>query len=132
MSPFRDLFVALTDEAFAIAKGIGEQAVKKAQDVPKQSLSRVFLLLEALSSGPGERFMANRFGWSTWLIQRSAYRADIEVRALLHCGHVLHLEPIDERVLSSALRGEMLDILIDAIDRRVEKAPRWYCVQVSP
>ena len=129
-SVFRPLFVELGEDAFAIAKGIAEQAVKQALDraKPTGEIDRLSRMLGALSDGPGARHLASRYGWTEHRFSRPPYDRAVYIRAELRCGHVVRLEPVSELALMLASHGEMLHTFIDLLDRRANEARYCYCV----
>lgn len=135
--PFRELFVELSEQAFAVARAIGEQAVaeakKRADDhafLYKRAYaeSRESKLLHAIHHGPGAGFLRGRYNWCEFAIVRSEWRTSFEIWPRLKCGHWTKLDPIDERVLAMAQHGAILDALLDAIDDRVQLGRDCYCV----
>lgn len=132
--PFRELFVELSRVAFEQAKALGEAAVEQAKQkqhddrgmeyVIKQAYapSRETRLIEALSVGLGERYMADHFGWQEFSIERHIY-GHLRVSGRLGCGH-FHRVDVDARVIMLAERGEMIHVLVEAIEKRLAVKPR--------
>lgn len=128
-APFRELFVELSRDAFEIAKGIGEQAVHRARERLKQTTprrqGRVSQIVDAFSSeGPANRYLLSRYRWTRLSIRRAASFDGIEFTVLLPCGHTHQVRPIDELILHRSLMGEIVNTLIEILDKRDDEAPR--------
>ena len=128
--PFREMFVELSDAVFAALQGIGEQAVRKAQESSYCNYrpSQFLALINALDNNSiAQERIADRFGWKRLLgTQRAAMSPDIEVIVELNCGHC-HRFRVDEHKLtrdSSVLMAMMEQMQKHARGRSCYCTPR--------
>jgi hypothetical protein len=112
--PFRELFVELSADVFAIAKApfrpgpIGQ-------------------VLDVANERPMSDWLMRRYGWRRFAISRCAYDGKVEISARLDCGHLIEYKPIDERALHLASNPAFA--FIDALDKSVDDTARCYCVR---
>lgn len=84
----RELFHELTADAFAIAKAMLEEAIKKAR--PPEShhrQSRVAKLAELTNRGPLGGLLCRQYGWERVVMYRTADRDAVTICVRLPCGH---------------------------------------------
>lgn len=124
---FRELFNELSAEAFALVKGIGEQAVAlaqpQAQPVRQSQTSR---LVDTVNDGHVGRWLCNHYGWKRVRMTRKADCESVLIRVILHCGHVQHMT-IDESSIEDVQRDRVFD-LIDRIWHEGRRKHPCYCV----
>lgn len=122
--PFRELFVELSREAFEIAKGIGEQAVRRAEE--SRVLHAPAAPAKPLAFDFVGRHVAERYRWSYVETRRHRATCDVSWLVRLKCGHH-HVIAFPERVLHRS-PSEAFDFLLDHLDNHAHERS-CYCVQ---
>ena len=120
---FRELFVELPRQLFDVLKGIGEQAVREAQEpAHDRKPSRSRALVESAA-----RIIRERYGWIDCRASRMALQDSYEMAPRLACGHWHRIEiPYTRLVANPSMRVALLGILDDAADER-----SCYCVPME-
>lgn len=124
MGVFRPLFYELSDDAYAIAKGILEQALVQAQPCARYSRPSTALLFNHLFEGSAGRVVCEQFGWRSATMYREALDRTTVLVAKLMCWH-----RVEVRMSESVIEDSNLEKLLLSLGWRVQNARRCYCVQ---
>lgn len=128
--PFREMFVELSAEAFAIAKAIGEQAIKAAEE--KKVFERVPAAIAPAKGldldyiGPR---VAHRYGWTYVESRRNRATDDVSWIVRLKCEHH-HVVTFPCRALFMRMTSEAFEYLLDHLDEHAHERS-CYCVQLE-
>lgn len=126
MSVYRPLFNELSDDAYAIAKGILEEALRAAADnkpAPHYQRSKTSPFVDVVNNSLAAK-LCERFGWQQIAMWRDALHRVTCLAVRLGCGHKSEVE-ISENVLEDMDPGEFLL----SLERYGESGRRCYCVQ---
>lgn len=124
MSVFRPLYVELSDDAYAIAKGILEQALIKAQPCARYSRPSAASLFGQLFESSAGRVVCDEFGWQSATMYREPMDRSTTLTAKLNCGHRSSVTFTDHLVETEP---RLVDLLV-SLGRGVHGARRCYCV----
>lgn len=125
-SPFREMFVELSDAAFAALQALAEKEAKKTAEPNRLRPS----LLEALNSDHVGLLLCERFGWDRVYCNRNARNRTIDFAAKYHCDH-WHKFSIDEFRLDLCA-DPSLNILDQITDEQDRNPRSCYCTPRAP
>jgi hypothetical protein len=122
--PFRDLFSELPRALFDALKGIGEEAVRKAQP---PIVHRGPSVASQLNDEPIVGYLCQRFGWKSVEVWRHAASRQTGFGGRLLCGHRFAFD-ISDSTIEDAHPLRVID-LIDRVWTSVRRVRSCYCVQ---
>jgi hypothetical protein len=123
--PFRELFSELPTALFDLLKGIGEEAVRKAQPPPLHHRPSITSQL----SGPindawlGD-YLCERLGCKRISTFRAADRRELEFAVCMLCGHKRQFA-----ISECALEDPIATMYSDMIESACRGSKRCYCVE---
>lgn len=122
---YRPLFYELSDDLFAIAKGIVEAALHKAQPRARYSRPSNAYLFNALFDSSAGQLVCEQYGWKSATMYREAADRTTVLVAKLACGH-----PVEVRFSDNVAETEpRIASLLESLGIRAQDARRCYCVQ---
>lgn len=127
---FRELFVALTDSAYQIAKGLGEAAVVQAQQRASIAYiarpSHAARLRDFIDGGHVGHWLCARHGWKSVRAWRNEVTGRLSIAAALPCGHKHHFS-LDELTIERSTPEAVIDLIDEKWDKSRERY-QCYCV----